>query len=489
MIHCMEVKRSWTRLRLVPTAFIGLLTLVHFHLVIWVFHPYSLASSLDNATKIEITGRAQSPSVYPLPNYVPCLVESFLLFSTLVTISLNAITQILTTGHVSQPIFGVGSGDHGGGRVRGGMRGVGRRPRWDEDWTVVLFRLGTESLEATSLVGLGYEVGAVGIGLRLGRGRETLMRGRAWMTDLGLWDGDEDKMDNAPGDDEGIVELDRSGVVSLRSQPRGTRPKAGFENEIKRVRPSKVGSGSRFWVESVFDFTWRKELVKFSKTVMFFWLGIWGFISGKRRTRDTPAEERNEGPSGPVEQEKEEADVDEHLYQRFLREEVWADEEDDEDQDFDPDSVYFDDDISDIVSDDEHPVEGEDGLVNKVEDETMDLYADLSTSVAHPAASSSSPSRTSISAPVLLAHLTHTFSSPLTRRRYSQLVVARRPHSSSQLGDDFGEDNEWEEFIRERRELKLRNHVSGPKDEDEKGARACVICTVEPREIICWPCR
>ena len=64
MTHCLEVKQKWGRKRLIPTTICGVLSLVHFHLVVWYF-----------------------PSSYPLPNIVPNFVESFLLFVTLVVLS------------------------------------------------------------------------------------------------------------------------------------------------------------------------------------------------------------------------------------------------------------------------------------------------------------------------------------------------------------------------------------------------------------------
>ena len=52
MTHCLEVKQRWSQMRLIPTTIIGVLSLIHFHLVVWWF-----------------------PSLYPLPNIVPNFVE------------------------------------------------------------------------------------------------------------------------------------------------------------------------------------------------------------------------------------------------------------------------------------------------------------------------------------------------------------------------------------------------------------------------------
>jgi hypothetical protein len=87
----------------------------------------------------------------------------------------------------------------------------------------------------------------------------------------------------------------------------------------------------------------------------------------------------------------------------------------------------------------------------------------------HSAASSSSTSTS-----VLLAHMTDTSSSPLTRRRYQNLV----------MGQGDAERIAWEAFINSRRAV--ANQPSLPANESR---RNCVICTTNERQIICWPCR
>jgi hypothetical protein len=87
----------------------------------------------------------------------------------------------------------------------------------------------------------------------------------------------------------------------------------------------------------------------------------------------------------------------------------------------------------------------------------------------HSIASSSSTSTS-----VLLAHMTDTSSSPLTRRRYQNLV----------LGQGDAERMAWEAFMNSRRGV--ANQPGPPANESR---RNCVICTTEERQIICWPCR
>ena len=87
------------------------------------------------------------------------------------------------------------------------------------------------------------------------------------------------------------------------------------------------------------------------------------------------------------------------------------------------------------------------------------------------------------SAPLLLAHMTDKSASPLTRRGYKRLVSGP---SQARAKDD---SDDWDDFVSDRRRAK--RIVMPPSDEDPASlnARTCVVCTVEPRDIICWPCR
>lgn len=100
------------------------------------------------------------------------------------------------------------------------------------------------------------------------------------------------------------------------------------------------------------------------------------------------------------------------------------------------------------------------------------LYCDL--------ASQDEPPDTSL----VLAH--HLSPSPLTRRRYSALAASNSGQAFSSAvehrrmelrrsAEDRGPSDGWEA----QRRLEL----------DEGRQRFCVVCTVEERSIICWPCR
>jgi len=400
MIHCLEIRKQWARQRLVPTSICALLALGHFHSVIWT-----------------------NAAAYPLSNVFPCIVESFLLGGILLTILLNLMTQLVLEGEITRPLFG---------HTRTLM------PKWDEDFGVVLIRLGAASLEATSVAGLGNEVAAVS----------------STNTAVSL------RRDG--GSHQGFLELDRAGVVSMtwpddHGRKRGGN-RRGFANEITQVKVHSLTIDT--WMDSMVHLRWYKELWKFLVAI---WValrgllrGVWSCVRGIRRTSTTPIE-REISDSGDLrgDDEGEERDI---IYEKFLLGDTLSDD----DEDFDPSSdSRFPPGSPTSTSDGE--ISDEDGPDSG---ETVQLYADLSTDTT-----------ASSSAPLLLAHMVNTSTSPLTRLRYRKLV---------HVPDDQHESDDWQAFVQSRREAK--SSATAPDGLDEV-RRNCVICTVEPREIICWPCR
>ena len=403
MTHCLEVKQRWSQMRLIPTTIIGVLSLIHFHLVVWWF-----------------------PSLYPLPNIVPNFVESFLLFVTCVTGALSALTQLLMTGSITKPLVGHAA----------------LMPKWHEDFSVVLFRLGTASLEATSVAGLGNEVGTVV---------------------------------QSPGDiaraplqpDDSTVEIARTGVVAI-VPGKHARPHQGFANEIKNVRVA--ARHSEAWLDALVNATWFRELGRFL-------LGMWKVLRGAARA--VWAKLRNRGVSAPSPDSGEpqgevlsrgahaEREIDSEFYARFLR----GDDLSEDEEDFAPDESAPGTPSS--ASDDDGD-DGDDDTQSEADDGTSDalvLYANLSETASSPATAS-----------LLLAHMSNPSSSPLTRRRYSSFVSNARGQPSSAASQIV----DWNAFVQERRDAKR------DLAEDEgtlESRRQCVICIVEPRDIICWPCR
>jgi hypothetical protein len=348
MLHVLSVTKRWSHHRLVPTGIATVLSLTHFYCVLW-----------------------SSPTSYPLLNYMTCILESFLALAILLTISLNALTQILLEGTITRPLFGHAST---------------LAPKWDEDFSMVLIRIGIASLEATSLAGLGNEVGGVAVSTALNS--------------------------TEPHTAYGTIEMNRTGVVSISPtiERRGRHAKVqnGFANEIKNIK-TDLGERELWWNKP-----WYKGLARFAVVL---WKCAGGLLRlSWRALRRKPyrllGPPYSAGlPANDREVVKQEGVPDEdELYARFVRR---ADISDDDDDEFEPPrskSVSRTPspraDVFDDESDSASVTEGSDN-------ETVALYADLSSAAS-----------TSVSAPFLLAHLTDSTASPLTRSRYRQLLTA-----------------------------------------------------------------
>ena len=394
MIHFIGAKQSWSNQRLIPTTICSVLTLAHFHWVLW-----------------------SSPSSYPLLNYVSCIFESLLVLVIMVAFLLNILTQLLLDGSITRLFIG---------------HSASLLPKWEEDFSIVLFRLGIASLDATSVAGLGNEVS----GIALTDHGETLKRQVQY----------------------GGAEMNRFGVSSITHATeyqggRRTR-KDGFSNEIRHVMVGSAAHG-----DTMVDATWLNEFRRFGSASARFGIAVWrmvgrllrGYPVFARPTRDFGAQARpldvgHEGEANSSNPDQRD------IYERFLSGDVLSDDDDD---DFSPPKStvpQHDDDDDEAGSD--TPDEDNDALA---------LFTD------HSVASSSSTG-----ASVLLAHMTDTSSSPLTRRRYQNLV----------LGQGDAERMAWEAFMNSR-----RGAANQPGLSANESRRNCVICTTEERQIICWPCR
>lgn len=436
-IHALGISPRLSSHRLVPTTVFTLLTLLHFNTVIFF-----------------------TSSNYPLINYTSCVFESMLLGVTVMAFGLNAITQLLLEGEVRRwGLFG-----------RRDVMGDGGGRYWEEDFGVVLLRLGKACVEITAMEGLGNEVGTVNLS-------PSKPRPRSRFSALAV----------PPATEYGEVSLSRAGATLVshtrlmartqEGQVRVRSRKDGFENEVRAVRAgrksnSRVGSGAdgvttRFWVY------WglRREVGRLGRE----WVGafgriarkVWGRVMGaafgdgspRRYTRARGEDAQDTTPVSVDGSDEEEIFEDED-YGRFLAGEMLSD---DEDEEYVPRGSVPPDFSS--SEDEEGPTEPG--------SETAGLYADLSSS-------------TGIT-PHLLAHVTSEGGSPLTRRRYQSVVFPPTTdivHAARESTVEV-EDRNWNEFVDD-----MRVAAGPPRDDsDDERRRYCVICTVEERQIICWPCR
>ncbi|KAI9508464.1 hypothetical protein F5148DRAFT_1196319 [Russula earlei] len=404
MIHVIGAKKSWSNQRLVPTTICSVLTLAHFHWVLWF-----------------------SPTSYPLLNYMSCIFESLLLLVIAVAFSLNMLTQLMLEGSITRPFIG---------------HAASLMPKWDEDFSIVLLRLGIASLDATSVAGLGNEVSWIA----LADHAETTKKHQVQY---------------------GEAEMNRSGVSSIThmAECHGDRRtwKKGFANEIRRVKVDSATHGGH-----LVDATWFIEFKRFCFAIARCGIGL-GRMAG-RLLRGQPVFLRPpavpDGQSHNLDaqppavfhegQSKPSIPDQRDIYERFLSGEVLSDDEDDFSS---PRSSTQSDDDDDeeeeeVDDDDEHEVD----IVGQDID-TLALFSDLSAAT------------TSATAPYLLAHMTDTLPSPLTRRRYRSMIS----------GQEDPEQRAWHEFVNGKRESRDLS--------TNELRRNCVICTAEERQIICWPCR
>jgi hypothetical protein len=381
VIHLLGVKRSWSTQRLIPTAICSASLLIHFHSIIWT-----------------------NPSTYPFSRVTPyprCYLESILFLLIVVAFALNALTQLFLEGAITRPLPG-----HADSLL----------PRWDEDFYNMLIRIGTASFEATSVAGLGNEVGTVPLA--------------------------------RPGE----LEMNRAGVlylthaVDVSSNGRHSQRKDGFDNEIRRI---KVEAASEGWMPLGWR-TWFKLVLAFRRASANFLAVVWRRVTFQlppgRPQANAAIGDVNEGTAIVGLDREREVDLDYDVYRRFLSGEDVSDDE----GEFEPSTVG----VAAEDTDDELESHSETGS----DDEPEALAANAMSSAT---------------APLLLAHM----SSPnttLTRRGYSRLSAGGPQPSDT-----------WEGFVDGRR---ATVGTRAPASDDDH-RRFCVVCTVEERRIICWPCR
>jgi hypothetical protein len=79
---------------------------------------------------------------------------------------------------------------------------------------------------------------------------------------------------------------------------------------------------------------------------------------------------------------------------------------------------------------------------------------------------------------------------PLTRRSYSRLLAqASSPSPPSQ--EPLLTNDAVERYIDvlQRRRVEASTRKAERDEDEEERKRMCVVCTVEPRDTILWPCR
>lgn len=400
LLHTQGIWKRYSRDVLIPTAICSTLGLTHFVYTLWAGH-------IAN---------------YPLLQVLPSFLELFFVFMIACTTSINVLSQILQYGRIARPLFSPGAGAF---------------PSKDEEFCLALVRLGTSSLDATSVAGLGNEVAPIPSNSKKG----------------------------------GTVRLGPSGVLQMeifdqkksRSRSRKAYANNPFAREIKHVRA--VSAEGDLWI----NVTWMKELYRFAVTLWRFIKAMWIAIRARGRAESTSEQE---GDSSALEETNEEnKPVDKHrnAYTRFLAGDVISD---DEGSDYDG---HEDDSLSN--SDTEST---KDAYMDHTRTATpeSDEWAELETSQLY--SEHGSQRATTPLAPVLLAHLTAQSGSPLTRRKYSSMLRGDDRQSS-----DIAQSTSFDPAAGSRHSVRL-----DPEEEEASVTRRmCVICLCSERTVICWPCR
>ena len=381
---------------------------------------------------------------------------------------------------------------------------------YEEDFSLLLLRIGTASLEATGLRGWNNEVAPIPLPVR------SRDRNRAR--------GKSSRGDRLLSQTYGAVRMGRIGVAEVqygstrlassfssnpyedlsirpirRTKSSGTqqRQQQGLFNEVRTI---ELGVTNASQPPHGFTGWWRRIIQTWP-----FFVALWDVLKGlvlflwdrarsrgrsqqgdrvkKASTtiRKSPERHWQEEDYQGLEDDddgtddKRRMDSEKEVYSRFLRGEEISDDDDDFSSSFgDEDSR------EDVEDDDEEEEEGEEND----QGEAVRLYSDFLRN----GRGTSTCSLGGGGGEMILAHFLHgqaTSSGPLTRKGWNELVgkegVRGRVNSRSHFVDD--EDEIWNQHVFNR------SDDSEATSADSLNTTSCVICTNAQRDVICWPCR
>lgn len=520
IFHVLCISKKYSNHRLIPTAIMSFLGLIHFYATL-ILRGYSavlppLMTSRPKESGGDVFSGTGFRSSYPLMNYFSCVIESALLLVILLTVFLNAVIQLLVNGRVDRVFTTLGIAASGG--ITNNPESHPTQFSWsdlpfEEEWGVVLMRIGTASLEATGLKGWGNEVAPISAPVRA-RSRNLRRRGRNAAP----------PPPQEPSITYGSVRMGRSGVGRVLSgsrvvdpRPTGsadlhadgsrgqvTRPTVqlrGWKNEVRDIdtnggASTRRRSGRLRWI-------WLREFVRFSKSfsgvlvglMRFMWFRVWkrrkGFngagedVNGRLRrprTGDSVSGHVSDWVSNEVDKQRSERE----LYHRFLRGEDISDDDDDD--------VVIDENGGESTTD---SGEGEDdtGLSTALDravsalgeefdqhekqEEAIGLFTDLVRCQGVDEGSR-----------LVWGHLARTTGRegpsgpPLTRNRWSEMRRRWGLGFVNEMVEDI-----WEVDGTELSRLDNGGSSENGPDADWTDRTMCIICTGRPREIISWPCR
>ncbi|RXW23638.1 hypothetical protein EST38_g2202 [Candolleomyces aberdarensis] len=562
LFHSLSVWKRFSTHRLLPTTLSSILSLTHFHGALF---SYFYGSGSDTTTSFRQRGngkgadqaQARLLTTYPILNYIPNLFETLLILTILLTLGLNVIVQLAVRGRVDRIFSGLGIRPSSSSSLisppwleqgddfddsqdqqeqqqdgAGGFWSFLQTLPYDEDFGVLLLRIGTASLEATGLRGWSNEVAPIPAPVPRSRRARNHRRGHGALRSAG-----DAGANGRQLPEYGSVRVGRVGAGGVQSGFRipsaassggpfsltGSQdygdsnalrrrrttpvPQRGLRNEVRTVDVGVEGDSAAAELDSNGNrrttgesgwWRWLMELSRYSEAVWAASKGLvklavsWIIWAVKGRRKRSPLQrnsqrrgQRVERGSTPFErdlvhEEGEEAvrDWEQECYERFLRGESVTDDEG-EDEEWQEEG--YRDDASDTEdSRDDQENEEQEGEGDR-EQEAFGLFSDiLRNGIAGSAAHDSSAG-----GDVVLAHLVDT--SPMTRRRWRTVSSPDHNTSTSLRRTPGLFDEEFDDPFTDR--SRTPGNRLDAAAQELAARNVCVICTSEARDIICWPCR
>ena len=392
---------------------------------------------------------------------------------------------------------------------------------YEENFGILLLRLGTASLEATGLRGWSNEVAPIPLPVKSRNRNRARGNSQTYgVVRMGRIDVAEVQYGSSAYSTASTSRVESSSYPSnpyedlstLRRSRRRTkfsesqqRQRRGLFNEVRTVDLGVTTAEPRRAI-----FGWWRQIKQSWSFLIALWDVLMGLVfllwvkatsKGRSHQDDrarkpstiirTSAEGREEDES--VENDDDSAgdtrriDGEEGVYSRFLRGEEISDDEHDDDF-----TSSFEDEDSRRGVEDDDDVEEE--VVVEVEEEEEEIgqgeAVRLFSDFLRNGNGRETPTSSAGGGEMVLAHLLHRLASssgPLTRQGWRELVgQADASDYRSHFGNqeyDGDEDDIWDQPSYNR------NDATPADSEPIFNTAACVICTNGQRDIICWPCR
>jgi hypothetical protein len=368
---------------------------------------------------------------------------------------------------------------------------------YEEDFGVLLLRVGTASLEATGLRGWNNEVAPISLPVKSNNRNRT--RGNKspqtyGVVRMGRVDVAEVQYGSSAYASTSTSRVQPSSNpsnpyedLSIRRRRRTNtsetqqRQQRGLFNEVRTIElginnTAEPPRGISGWSRIKQSWPFFVALWDVLKGLVFF---LWDKVRSKGRSHQgdragklsstirtsTEGLRKKEDGQG-VEDDDDSADEtrQKEIYSRFLRGEEISDDDSEPDHDFT--SSLEDEDSRDVEDDDEEEEEEEEE--ENGQGEAVRLFSDFLRNGRAPPMS--------VGGEMVLAHLLHgqtTSSGPLTRQGWRELVGQGGVGNASDI---------WGQPSSNRSE-------ATSADSQPMSNTTCVICTNGERDIICWPCR